>query len=107
MHLQPNSWFHFLSDHAITFSVFPISVDQTLVRTTWLVADDAVERVDYDLEQLTHTWEQTNIQDRDLVELAQRGISSPAYEQGPYMRSEYQVEAFVNWYIQRAREYMT
>ena len=106
MHLQPNSWFHFLSDHAITFSVFPISVDRTLVRTTWLVADDAVEGVDYDLEQLTHTWEQTNIQDQELVELAQQGISSPAYEQGPYMLSEYQVEAFINWYIQRAREHM-
>lgn len=106
MHLQPNSWFHFLSDHAITFAVFPIGVDRTLVRTTWLVADDAVEGVDYDLQQLTHTWEQTNIQDQELVELAQRGISSPVYEQGPYMRSEYQVEAFINWYIQRAREYM-
>lgn len=106
MHLQPNSWFHFLSDHAITFSVFPLGVDRTLVRTTWLVADDAVEGVDYDLKQLTHTWEQTNIQDQELVELAQRGVSSPAYEQGPYMRSEYQVEAFVNWYIQRMREYM-
>lgn len=106
MHLQPNSWFHFLSDHAITFSVFPLGVDRTLVRTTWLVADDAVEGVDYDLKQLTHTWEQTNIQDQELVELAQRGVSSPVYEQGPYMRSEYQVEAFVNWYIQRMREYM-
>lgn len=106
MHLQPNSWFHFLSDHAITFAVFPIGVNRTLVRTTWLVADDAVEGVDYDLQQLTHTWEQTNIQDQELVELAQRGISSPVYEQGPYMRSEYQVEAFINWYIQRAREYM-
>ncbi|OAV59975.1 aromatic ring-hydroxylating oxygenase subunit alpha [Enteractinococcus helveticum] len=106
MHLQPNSWFHFLSDHAITFAVFPIGVDRTLVRTTWLVADDAVEGVDYDLQQLTHTWEQTNTQDQELVELAQRGISSPVYEQGPYMRSEYQVEAFINWYIQRAREYM-
>lgn len=106
MHLQPNSWFHFLSDHAITFSVFPLGVDRTLVRTTWLVADDAVEGVDYDLKHLTHTWEQTNIQDQELVELAQRGVSSPVYEQGPYMRSEYQVEAFVNWYIQRMREYM-
>lgn len=106
MHLQPNSWFHFLSDHVITFAVFPIGVNRTLVRTTWLVADDAVEGVDYDLQQLTHTWEQTNIQDQELVELAQRGISSPVYEQGPYMRSEYQVEAFINWYIQRAREYM-
>ncbi|WP_029088263.1 aromatic ring-hydroxylating oxygenase subunit alpha [Brevibacterium album] len=106
MHLQPNSWFHFLSDHVITFSAFPINEHQTLVRTTWLVADDAVEGVDYDLDELTHTWKQTNLQDKNFVELCQRGAASPAYEQGPYMRSEYQVEAFINWYVQRMKEHM-
>ena len=105
MHLQPNSWFHLLSDHVITFSAFPVSADQTLVRTTWLVPDDAVEGVDYDLDTLTHTWKQTNIQDRAFVELCQRGAASPAYEPGPYMRSEYQVEAFINWYVQRMQEH--
>ena len=106
MHLQPNSWFHFLGDHAITFAVFPISENQTLVRTTWLVADDAVEGQDYDLAKLTHTWKQTNIQDKAFVELCQAGAASPAYEPGPYMKSEYQVEAFINWYIQRMQEHL-
>ncbi|WBL18839.1 aromatic ring-hydroxylating oxygenase subunit alpha [Citricoccus sp. NR2] len=106
MHLQPNSWFHFLGDHIITFSAFPVSPGQTLVRTTWLVADDAVEGVDYDLDELTHTWKQTNIQDKDFVELCQRGACSPAYEPGPYMKSEYQVEAFINWYVQRMKEHL-
>lgn len=106
MHLQPNSWFHFLSDHVITFSAFPINDHQTLVRTTWLVADDAVEGVDYDVEKLTHTWKQTNLQDKQFVELCQQGVRSPMYEQGPYMKSEYQVEAFINWYTLRMREYM-
>lgn len=106
MHLQPNSWFHFLSDHVITFSAFPINDHQTLVRTTWLVADDAVEGVDYDVDKLTHTWKQTNLQDRAFVELCQQGVTSPVYEQGPYMKSEYQVEAFINWYIQRMQEHI-
>ncbi|WP_110590116.1 aromatic ring-hydroxylating oxygenase subunit alpha [Microbacterium suaedae] len=106
MHLQPNSWFHFQSDHVITFAAFPISSHQTLVRTTWLVADDAKEGVDYDLETLTHTWKQTNLQDKAFVELCQQGATSPFYEQGPYMKSEYQVEAFITWYIQRLREHV-
>ncbi|GAA3710644.1 aromatic ring-hydroxylating dioxygenase subunit alpha [Zhihengliuella alba] len=106
MHLQPNSWFHFMSDHVITFSAFPINEHQTLVRTTWLVADDAVEGVDYDLETLTYTWKQTNLQDKNFVELCQRGAASPAYEPGPYMKSEYQVEAFINWYVQRMQEHL-
>ena len=106
MHLQPNSWFHFLGDHVITFAVFPINEHQTLVRTTWLVADDAVEGDDYDLEKLTHTWKQTNLQDKAFVELCQTGANSPAYEPGPYMKSEYQVEAFINWYVQRVQEHL-
>jgi len=106
MHLQPNSWFHFLSDHIVTFSAFPIDEGRTLVRTTWLVADDAVEGEDYDLEELTNVWKQTNLQDKAFVELCQRGATSPAYQQGPYMKSEYQVEAFINWYVQRMREHL-
>jgi len=106
MHLQPNSWFHFLGDHVITFGAFPINEHQTLVRTTWLVADDAVEGDDYDLDKLTHTWKQTNLQDKAFVELCQVGAASPAYEPGPYMKSEYQVEAFINWYVQRMQEHL-
>ncbi|KAA9393498.1 aromatic ring-hydroxylating dioxygenase subunit alpha [Kocuria coralli] len=106
MHLQPNSWFHFLADHVITFSAFPVNERQTLVRTTWLVADDAIEGVDYDLEKLTHTWKQTNLQDKNFVELCQRGAASPAYEPGPYMKSEYQVEAFISWYVERMKEHL-
>ena len=103
MHLQPNMWLHVTSDHAILFSVIPVGPDQTLVRTTWLVHRDAVEGVDYDLDRLTGVWEITNQQDADLVALAHQGISSPAYLPGPYGPSEFQVEAFINWYITTLR----
>lgn len=104
MHMQPNMWMHVTSDHAVLFSVIPVAADRTLVRTTWLVHPDAVEGVDYDLDRLTGVWEITNQQDADLVELAQQGISSPAYLPGPYGPSEFQVEAFVNWYITALRD---
>ncbi|MDN5609551.1 MAG: aromatic ring-hydroxylating dioxygenase subunit alpha, partial [Brevibacterium sp.] len=58
------------------------------------------------LETLTHTWKQTNLQDKNFVELCQQGATSPFYEQGPYMKSEYQVEAFINWYVTRMREHV-
>jgi Rieske 2Fe-2S family protein len=93
------------SDHILTFAAYPINERQTLVRTTWLVADDAVEGVDYDIEALTHTWKQTNVQDAAFVALCQLGAASPAYEQGPYMKSEYQVEMFIDWYTQRMQEH--
>ena len=66
MHTQPNGWLHLLADHAVTFAIFPISADRTLLRTTWLVDEDAEEGVDYDIANLTHVWRQTNEQDADL-----------------------------------------
>ncbi len=103
MHHQPNAWFHFLTDHAVTFSVLPLAPDRTLVRTTWLVHEDAVEGEDYDVEALTAVWRQTNLQDGTFVARAQAGVSSPAYEPGPYTASEYQVDAFCTWYVGRLR----
>ncbi|MED5801004.1 aromatic ring-hydroxylating dioxygenase subunit alpha [Gordonia sp. Z-3] len=104
MHLQPNMWLHVTSDHALLFSVIPVAADKTLVRTTWLVHRDAEEGVDYDLDHLTGMWETTNQQDADLVALAHQGISSPAYVPGPYGPSEFQVEAFINWYVTTLRD---
>jgi Rieske 2Fe-2S family protein len=95
---HPNSWNHFLSDHIVTFAVFPLSVDKTLVRTKWLVAADAVEGVDYDVDNLTMVWSQTNAQDQSLAEGAYRGICSGGYMPGPLADEEYLVTQFLSWY---------
>ncbi len=50
----PSTWNHLMADHAISFRVLPISAEETLVTTKWLVHKDAVEGVDYDLDELTH-----------------------------------------------------
>ena len=87
----------------MTFSVLPLSADRTLVRTTWLVHEDAVEGVDYDVDTLTHVWRETNEQDSVFCARAQLGVSSPGYEPGPYAPSEYQVDAFTTWYVDRVQ----
>lgn len=101
MHLQPNAWFHVVGDHAVTFSVLPVAPDKTAVRTTWLVHKDAERGVDYDLDTLTTVWRLTNEQDRVFVARAHRGVSDPAYQPGPYLPAEYQVDAFCTWYVDR------
>ena len=99
---QPNSWHHFMSDHAVTFCALPLGPDRTLLRTTWLVHKDAVEGVDYDLANLTAVWQATNRQDADLVEMTQEGVVSPGYRPGPYSPyTEGLVEAFCTWYVER------
>ena len=102
-HTQPNAWFHFLSDHALTFATLPLERGRTLVRSTWLVHADAQEGRDYDLEKLTSVWNATNAQDAAFVEETQRGASSPAYEPGPIAASEYMVQLFHVWYEERLR----
>ena len=100
---QPNSWHHFMSDHAITFCVLPLGPDRTLLRTTWLVHKDAVEGVDYDVDRLTEVWRATNEQDAAFVTMAQEGAASSGHEPGPYAPAEYMVDAFCTWYIERLR----
>lgn len=95
---HPNSWHHFMYDHIVTFSVLPQSIDKTLVRTKWLVAKDAIEGVDYNLDNLTHVWSKTNAQDQSLAEGNYRGIKSGGYLPGPISKEEYLVKQFLDWY---------
>jgi Rieske 2Fe-2S family protein len=103
---QPNSWHHFMSDHIVSFSVIPLSAGETLVRTKWLVNKDAREGIDYNVDNLTAVWRATNDQDRALVEFSQLGVTSSAYEPGPYSPyTEGLVEKFCEWYIGRLDDY--
>lgn len=95
----PTTWNHILCDQATTFRVLPISPTETAVTTKWLVHRDAVEGVDYHLDELIHVWTETNDQDRRIVEENAFGIQSPAYEPGPYSEiHEGGVVQFVEWY---------
>jgi len=102
-HTQPNAWFHFLSDHILTFATLPVDRTHTLVRCSWLVHAEAEEGRDYDLAALTSVWNATNSQDAHFVAEAQRGVSSPAYLPGPIASSEYMVDLFHTWYEERLR----
>ena len=104
----PTTWNHILSDHAITFRVIPLSATETAVTTKWLVHKDAVEGIDYRLDELIHVWTETNDQDRQIVEENARGIHSPAYQPGPYSEiHEGGVAQFVDWYSTFMQERLT
>ncbi|MEE4138525.1 aromatic ring-hydroxylating dioxygenase subunit alpha [Pseudomonas viridiflava] len=95
----PSTWNHFLGDHALSFRVLPLGPNETLVTTKWIVKKTAQEGVDYDLARLTKVWLATNDQDRTLVEGAQVGVNSPAYEPGPFSsKAENGVCQFDDWY---------
>jgi Rieske 2Fe-2S family protein len=101
LHL-PHSWNHCMGDHLINFTVWPISAQETIVVTKWLVHKDAVEGIDYDVARLRQVWDATNDQDRRLGEENQRGINSTAYQPGPYSKTyEFGVINFLDWYSER------
>jgi len=101
--LEPNSFAHVVGDHAFLFWLLPLSAQETQVTMKWVVAKDAVEGVDYDLERLTHVWNVTNDQDVWLVENNQRGVNSQGYRPGPYSSvQETPVQSFVDWYCRMA-----
>ena len=57
-----------------------------------------------ELDNLTAVWKATNDQDRRLVETTHAGVSSRAYQPGPYSPyTEGLVEAFCAWYVDRMR----
>ncbi len=97
---QPNSWHHFCCDHVVSFSLTPIAAGKTLLRTSWLVREDAIEGVDYDPDHLAALWRATNTQDGHFSSINHQGIANDGYAQGPYAVEEKLVEAFKDFYVE-------
>ena len=78
---------------------------RTLVRTTWLVHEDAEEGADYDLETLTHVWRETNAQDAAFCARAQLGVGHPGLRAGPVHAQRVPGRGVLTWYIDRMQEH--
>lgn len=105
--IEPHSFCHSTGDFTFFFTAIPVAPKETLVLGKWLVHKDAVEGVDYDLENLVKLWDTTNLEDRDLCELNQRGVDSPGYRPGPYSEvAEPLVRRFTNHYVAEALAYL-
>jgi Rieske 2Fe-2S family protein len=102
--IEPNSFCHALADHLFVFMAEPSGPQETLVTAKWYVHKDAVEGVDYHIENLVALWLTTNRQDIELVENNQRGVNSVGYVPGPYSEeAEALVGRFTDWYCNEAK----
>ncbi|MEN2742509.1 SRPBCC family protein [Microbacterium sp. X-17] len=96
---EPGSGLAFAPDHAWLQAPRPTGAGTTQVDQYWLVADDAVEGVDYEIDDLRFFWDATLMQDKDLCENVQRGMSIPVYQPGPLNRRFQGGNAgFYSWY---------
>ncbi len=93
---------HFLAygDYGAIFRYTPRSVSETELHITWLVRNDAKERVDYDLDRLTWMWRVTAEADKRIVEENQLGVASRSYRPGPYaLPIESSTQRLAEWYL--------
>ena len=105
--IEPNVFCHSTSEYTFAFTAWPVSPTETHVVSRWLVHEDAVEGVDYDIDTLADLWTRTNLQDKELAENNQRGIWSPGYTPGPYSPdAESLTLLFVDWYCATSEKYL-
>ena len=104
MRSMPNFWIHASCDHAVAARLLPNGPRGTRVRGYWLVHEDAREGEDYQLDKMLPFWHLTNEQDWDICKWQQKGVDSIGYVPGPLSeRKEYNVDAFIRWYLKAMR----
>jgi Rieske 2Fe-2S family protein len=99
MMTRPNFYLEMTSDHAWITHLKPRTTTMTDVEVSWLVRNDAVEGVDYDVDRLTELWRITAEQDWIICESNQAGVASCRYQPGPFAPSESQIQVFDQWYL--------
>jgi len=100
----PNFWVHASCDHAVAARMLPAGPRKTRMRGYWLVDAKAQEGSDYQLERLLPFWNLTNEQDWNICKWQQKGVESIGYVPGPLsQRMEYNVDAFIRWYLGQMR----
>jgi Rieske 2Fe-2S family protein len=71
-------------DHAYTMSWKPIAAGLSEFRSTWMVHEDAVEGVDYNIDEVVALGDLINEEDKRVCENYQIGVESSGYRPGPY-----------------------
>jgi len=87
------------NDFATTFTFIPKGPTDTEVEIMWLVNENAIEGVDYDIDNLTWMWHETTLADKRIIEDNQKGVLSKKYEPGPLSKMEVGLEKLKKWYL--------
>jgi len=86
----PNMLLSLHPDYVMVHQIWPTSPEQTRILCDWFFHPEAagVSDPSYNPEDAIEFWDMTNKQDWHVCELSQQGISSRAYEPGPYSARE-------------------
>lgn len=92
------------ADHGVIYRFIPRGVLETEMEVIWLTAGDAEAGRDYDPAGLTWLWDVTSLADKRIIERNQAGVSSRAYQPGPFSLMEPGTQAYVARYVSELAE---
>jgi Rieske 2Fe-2S family protein len=96
--ISPNMLLSLHPDYVLFHTLWPQSPTQTIIHCEWLFHPDSFGRADFHPEDGIEFWDLTNRQDWHMCELGQIGVSSRAYQPGPYSPREALPAAFDEHY---------
>jgi Rieske 2Fe-2S family protein len=99
----PNMLLSLHPDYVMVHQLWPQSPERTLILCDWFFHPDAAGITDpgYNPDDAIQFWEMVNSQDWHVCELSQQGISSRAYEPGPYTARESIPAAWDEYYLRQ------
>ncbi len=100
----PNLLLSLHPDYVMVHGIWPQSPRRTRIVCDWFFGPDAFGRADFRPEDAVEFWDLTNRQDWHVCELSQRGISSRAYQPGPYSPRESIPAAWDREYLRAMHE---
>jgi Rieske 2Fe-2S family protein len=86
--IYPNLLLTLHPDYMVTVTIWPKAPDRTELLSEWHFHPDEIARPDFERQDAIDFWDVTNREDWHISELSQAGISSRAYEPGPYSNRE-------------------
>jgi Rieske 2Fe-2S family protein len=95
----PSAFVSFHPDYVLVHRAKALAIDRTRIVCDWYFHPDAIASPGFDPQPAIAFWDLTNRQDWELCANAYRGVTSRAWEPGPYSELESQVAAFDRQYL--------
>jgi phenylpropionate dioxygenase-like ring-hydroxylating dioxygenase large terminal subunit len=97
--LFPSAFLSFHPDYVLVHRAQPLAVGRTRIHCDWFFHPSAAAAPGFDPQPAIDFWDLTNRQDWELCSNAYLGVSSNAWQPGPYSELESQLAAFDRQYL--------
>src|SRR6266496_1876119 len=99
----PNMLLSLHPEYVMVHQLWPQSPERTLIVCDWFFHPEAFKRSDFNPDDAVEFWDMVNRQDWHVCELSQHGITSRAYQPGPYSSRESIPAAWDEYYLRQVR----